>query len=218
MPGSWEIQQQMQVLTVILTRESTSTAWAFGFRNLIIPGTYTGLAGMPFDHARNVGCQKVLENNFEWLFFLDDDVIPPNDTILRLMSHKQPIVSGLYYRRNLPIVPVMLRNVEGGREWIQQYNIPELLEVDFVGAGCLLVHNSVLRSLPPLSARCHWFEWRVDRMDLPDRERMSEDFTFCQHARNHGYKILVDTSIQCRHCGYAEAKVPGNLSPLELIG
>ena len=68
MAGSWEIIQNQQVLVVILTREITSVAWALGFRALQIPGSYTCLSGMPFDHARNVGCQKLLELGWEWCF------------------------------------------------------------------------------------------------------------------------------------------------------
>lgn len=217
MAGAWEIQNQERVLVAILTRELVTTAWSFGFRNLQIPGTFTGLSGMTFDHGRNTACKKLLELDWEWLFFLDDDVIPPSDTILRLLKHKLPIVSGLYYRRNNPICPVMLKEVEGGRQWISEFKVPDLLEVDYVGAGCLLIHKSVLLKLPPLSPKCHWFEWRCDRSDLTEKERMSEDFTFCWHARSHGYKIYVDTSILCKHAGLSQAVAPGKIEPLELM-
>lgn len=213
MTGSWEIQQpQDQVLVVILTRETTSVAWAFGFRNLQIPGTYTGLSGMPFDHARNTGCQKVLELGYSWLFFIDDDVIAPPDAIIKLMSHKLPIVSGLYYRRNNPICPVMLKETDKGRTWITEFKAPDLIEVDYVGSGAMLIHRSVLEKVPQ-----PWFDWRCDREDLPAHERMSEDFAFCQKARQNGYKIFVDTGIQCKHCGLSQATIPGKLEPLELM-
>jgi len=167
--------------------------------------------------ARNTGCQKVLELDFQWLFFLDDDVIPPADAILRLMAHKQPIVSGVYYRRNPPIYPVMLRNTPEGRNWITEFKIPDLMEIDFCGAGCLLVHRDVLTSLPPITPRNHWFGWRVKAYEMDAPHRMSEDFAFCEHARNHGYKILCDTSILCRHVGLGESRVNGEYVPTEII-
>ena len=194
-----------------------STAWAFGFRNLIIPGSYTGLSGMPFAEARDTGCQKLLELGWDAVMMLDDDVIPPPDAIIKLMAHKQPIVSGVYYRRNNPITPVMLKNQPGGgRQWVTEYKIPDLMEVDYVGAGCLLISRDVLTSLPPISKNNRWFEWRVHRPDLPPEERMSEDFSFCQHAKNNGYKILVDTSVQCKHCGLSQCNSAG-MQPLELM-
>jgi len=171
---------------------------------------------MPFDHARNVGCMKLLELGWEWLFFLDDDTIPPPDAIIRLMNHKLPIVSGLYYRRNNPIVPVMLKNVPEGRKWITEFQAPSLVEVDYVGSGCLLIHRDVLTSLPALSEYRRWFDWRVDRIDLPEKERMSEDFVFMDNARKHGYKIYVDTGVQCKHCGLSQSVIPGKIEPLEI--
>lgn len=216
MAGSWELLNQNRVLTVTLTRELVSTAWAMSFRNLQIPGTYTFLSGMPFDHARNTGCQKLLELGWEWLFFLDDDVICPPDTIYRLMAHNKPLVSGLYYRRASPIVPCMLREGKDSVKWITEFTVGELLEVDLVGAGCLLIHKSVLTSLPPLNPNCRWFEWRCDREDLPQLEKTSEDFTFCKHARRNGYKFYVDTSIQCRHVGLGESNIGGVYRPAEL--
>lgn len=212
MAGSWEIVNQNQVLAVILTREIVTTAWSIGFRNLQIPGIYTFLTGMPFDHARNTGCIKTLELDTQWLFFLDDDVVPPHDAILRLLAHKKPIVSGLYYRRCPPIYPVMLKEIPGARQWITEFKVPDLLEVDYVGSGCLLIHRDVLNTISK-----PWFEWKVDREDLPPHQRMSEDFSFCQKAREHGFKIYVDTSVQCRHLGVGESRIEGQFVPGELI-
>lgn len=217
MAGSWELINQQRVLVAILTRETVTMAWTCGFKNLQIPGHFTTLYGMPYDHARNTGCQRLLETGWEWLFFLDDDTIAPSDAIYRLLAHKKPIVSGLYYRRNAPIVPVMLKEGPQGRIWINDFKIPDLMEVDYVGSGCLLIHRDVLTALPPLSPRCHWFEWRSDRTDLPEKDRMSEDFVFCEHARKHGFKIYVDTSVQCRHVGASESRVGGQFMPAEII-
>lgn len=220
MPGSWEQintqpVNQNRVLGCILTRETVTTAWAFGLRNMLLPnGAWTALSGMPFDMARNTGCLKLLELGWEWLYFLDDDIIAPPDTIIRLINHNKPIISGLYYRRYNPLAPVMLKDSPNGPQWITEYPTG-LVEVDFVGSGCLLIHRDVLKALPPLSNRCHWFDWRCDRTDLTHLERTSEDFTFCKHARNHGFKIIVDTSIQCQHIGYASSSVEG-YKPLEI--
>lgn len=216
MAGSWELINQNRVLVCTLTRELVSTTWAMNFRNLQIPGTYTFVSGMPFDHARNTGCQKLLEIGWEWLFFLDDDILCPNDIILKLMSHKLPIVSGLYYRRAEPLVPVMLKeDPENSYKWITQYAKDSLVEVDLVGAGCLLIHRDLLLSMPPVSKDNRWFEWRCDKDDLPQYEKTSEDFTFIRHLRKNNVKVYVDTSQVCKHVGLSES-VNGKLKPLEL--
>ena len=102
MAGAWEIKAAKQVLVGILHVDNVTVAWSLGFRNLIIPGEILPVTGMPFDMARNTICRHALEHDFEYVFMLDSDVIPPSDTILRLMSHRQPFISGVYCRRSPP--------------------------------------------------------------------------------------------------------------------
>jgi hypothetical protein len=191
-------------------------AWAFGFRNLIIPGNVLPLTGMPFDMARNEACKATLAGPFQYLFFLDSDVIPPADAVLRLMAHGKPLISGLYCRRSHPAtVPVMIRN----RQWVVDFQPGSIQSVDLVGSGCLLIHRSVLERLPPLDEKRgkRWFDWRVDMRGVPgvqEDQAMSEDFMFCAAVRAQlGIPVLVDTSVVCRHCGFAEATYR-NLQPL----
>lgn len=213
MAGSWEIKRNNSVLCGILHVDTTTIAWSFGLRNLIVPGQIIGLAGMPYDHARNTACQHCLAGGFDWMFFLDSDVIPPRDTVLRLIAHNKPIISGMYCRRSPPHgVPVMIRH----GQWVTNFRPGEIVEVDLVGAGCLLIHRTVLESLPHSRPGKPWFDWRVDLMGIdPEGCALSEDFVFCKNVREKlGIPILVDTSIRCRHVGYAEADL-GNFKPCE---
>lgn len=202
MPGAWE-QSPTSVLCAILHTENTTVAWSLGLRNLQLPnGNIMPISGMPYDHARNQACMSLIESKHEWLFFLDSDVIPPPDAVLRLLAHQKPIISGVYCRRSPPIaVPVMLKN----GQWITQLPESGLIDVDVVGAGCLLIHRSVLESFKPHRPGKHWFDWTIDaKGHVPPDECMSEDFTFCVMARKQGYKILVDPSVRCKHVGYSE--------------
>lgn len=179
MASSWEWKQQHQVLVGILHTEQTAMAWALGLRRLQIPGMILPVAGMPYAHARDVICQTALDNGFDYAFHLDSDVIPPPDAIYRLMSHNLPIVSGVYHRRSRPHGwPVMLK----GGGWITQYPPNTLMEVDLVGAGCLLLRRDFLEQLPPIDPERgqRWFDWRVNRQHLlPQGEALSEDFAMC---------------------------------------
>lgn len=209
--GSWELLNRQRTFVAILTREMVSSAWSGSFRNLIIPdGCYRFIAGLPFHHARNQAVHDFLSMDFEYLFFLDDDVICPPDTIIRLQSHKLPIVSGMYFRRQPPICPCALRNQPGGRQWLTNFKMPEMVEVDYVGAGCLLIHRDVFRTVKHNSVSSPWFDWTVDRIDMEPNNRMSEDFTFCDRVREAGYKVLIDSSIQCRHAGLSTSGLGNN--------
>ncbi len=223
MPGAWEIREANQMLVGILHTDLTSIAWSFGLRNLIIPGRndlrsfypFMPVAGMPFDHARNAVVQRAIQMGVEWIAFLDSDVVPPHDAFVRLLAHKYPLISGMYCRRSPPhAVPVMIRN----GQWVTQFRPGETIEVDYVGAGCLLTHRSLYERLPPQRPQAGrpWYDWRVDCQGvLPPGECLSEDFTFCQAVKRHlGISVRVDTSIACKHVGLAEATY-GDFRPLD---
>lgn len=191
-------------------------AWAFGFRNLVIPGGVAPISGQPFDMARNTGCMRMLENNFDYIFFLDSDVIPPHDAVIRLMKHDLPIVSGVYCRRSPPHMhPVAMK----GGQWLP-FDLPQnqLLEVDVVGAGCLLIRRDVLEKMKPIAPEqgAHWFHWRVDMSGLlPPGEALSEDYAFCLHAKRQlGISTILDTSVRARHVGLAQS-MPGSFLPCD---
>lgn len=147
-------------------------------------------------------------------FFLDSDVIPPPDVIPRLIRHNVPVISGVYHRRSPPHgLPVMMKPVG---KWITEYPQNRVIDVDVVGAGCLLIRRDVLEKCPPQRQGHHWFDWRVN-LNGVHPEPLSEDFTLCMHLkRTMGIPILVDTSIQCRHVGYSEASY-GKLEPLSCV-
>jgi len=213
--GSWEILEQKKVLVGILHVDNVTLAWSFGLRNLRVPGQFVGMSGMPFDHARNQVVALALREGFQYVGFLDSDVVPPSDAFLRLLNLRQPIVSGMYCRRSPPHgVPVALK----GGQWITQLPMPgqnPVIEVDVVGAGLLLVHRSVFENMPASRQGKPWYDWRVDSPELfPPGEAMSEDFTWCLNARRAGYKVLLDTSIRARHVGYSQVDF-GSMLPLE---
>ncbi len=215
MSGCWEITQQSSVLVAVLHVDTTTVAWSFGLRGLIVPnGQVIGLTGMPFDMSRNTACMRALECGASHIFFLDSDVVPPRDAILKLLAHRQHFISGLYCRRSPPQgVPVAIKD----GKWLTQYPPNTVMEVDLVGAGCLLISRELLQSIPPQRKEVgrHWFDWRVDMRGLiPEGEALSEDFTLCQHIRRHGHKVLLDTSIQCKHIGFGQATF-GKFEPLE---
>lgn len=213
MSGAWEIQQGRQVLVGILHVDLVTVAWALGLRNLQVPGAILPVSGMPYDHSRNTICKVALENGFQYVFMLDSDCIPPNDAILRLMAHRLPLVSGLYSRRSPPhAIPVAMKN----GQWLTEYTPNSLVEVDVVGSGCMLIHRSLLENMPPQRDGKHWFDWRVDLQGhLPREKCLSEDFTFCQAARESlGIKTYLDTSVVCRHVGNFQV-THGSVVPLE---
>jgi hypothetical protein len=143
--------------------------------------------------SRNTLVQRALDNGAEWLFFVDDDQALRPDTLMRLLDHGKPIVSGLYLNRNRPFHPIAFseRLEDGTYAPIDLTALPRegLLQVQAVGAGCLLIHREVLEAIGE-----NWFQHgRVDDWDA------SEDIIFCEQARKAGFEIFVDLAVQVGH-------------------
>lgn len=227
MPGAWEENNQSVLIAILNGREVVHTKWALALRNLQVPlqNQIITPKGLPFDHARNDAVRHALSHNFTWLFFLDDDVVAPYDGLARLLNHKLDIVSGLYFRRSPPLnLPVMMRNEPAKNEkgelvknekgeqvlvanWVSKFDAPALLQVDYVGAGCLLIHRRALeKTMEATQGRP--FRW-LSEVGGPDGRKLSEDYAWCDTAQKCGFKIMVDTGIQCGHIGSAEASING---------
>lgn len=201
-------------------RENASYEWSLNFRQLQVdrPHLFSFPFGQTIDVARNQLAETALANNVEWLFFLDGDTLCPSDTLLRLLRHNLPIVSGLYPRRYPPYNYAMWRlapTFEPGRKYaeITGFQPGGLVEADAIGMGCCLINTKVFRMIEK-----PWFWWTVGRQDdkcprcgqrLWDPiDEESEDFFFCSKARAAGYKIYVDTTVVCSHD--FEGKVEGD--------
>lgn len=202
--GAWELQQVTPQMVVGIPHTGhVSMEWAENYKNLVHPPAYrTYTRGQPWDAARNTLVQKMKDTNSNWLFFLDSDVICPPTTIERLLSHRLPIVSGLYYTRHSPINPAMWSDAGDKAHFVSitQFQVGSLVEAHVVGMGCCLIHRSVFDKLEN-----PYFKWTNGFQE----NGVSEDFYFCNKAREAGFKIFVDTAVQCEHEADCKTSVSG---------
>lgn len=135
--------------------------------------------------SREQMAQMVIDNGFDYLFFLDSDMQPPPDIIDKLIAHDKPIVSAMAFKRLAPFTPCFFKKVEVGKaEPLLEY--PKgLVEVEGVGMACCLIKREVL-------------EQTKKPMFFP-MDRTGEDLVFCLRAREAGFKIYVDTTLDCGH-------------------
>lgn len=222
MPFSWEIQAQRAQTTligVILPPTTWVTAdWAFSYANMDKPPhDVIRLSGLPFGEARTQAAYQCLNGGYQFLFFLDADNLAPKETIPRLMSHRLPIVSGLYYQRfptwtgmEALYLPCMFNEVvqpDGTvqKQPITDYKPGSLVEAHYVPGGCLLIHRSVFERMLQAGVK-RFFEWTLHAAAEPPGTGRSEDFQFCFVARQIGFKCFVSTDIVCEHETGAKVK------------
>ena len=233
MPAIWELikpttslDKKGRVAILVPTGGNVSIEWMSMMRHLEAPNcSLITTKGYPLDLARDLQTRNALENGFEWLFFLDSDVIPPKNIIPVFLDTGLPIISGVYTaKRAYPdkltwsmwgIIP------EPTKECLDvgKYFSPVVswegrnIEVDVVGAGCMLVHRSVFEKIHEKFPQYPYFFWTKDRyegilehMKIPEgiMRNVSEDFWFCLLAKECGFRIVVDTECKCTHEGFVE--------------
>lgn len=178
---------------------------------LIVPQEYRT------DHARNIIVKEVVQKDWDYLLFIDDDNPVPKDTLVKLLEDDKDIVS----------VPILSRRADPKTgHWLcafysQYFNelrfyFPVekfreegyLHKVDAVGMGCTLIKRNVLEVLYQ-KYKDFVFEFTVTNLKEPiqldDREvggrRMSEDLEFSERATDAGFEIWLDTRICPIHLG-----------------
>lgn len=156
-------------------------------------GGYQGL-----DQVRNKLVEAAINYDCTHVLFLDVDHNHNPETITKLFSHNKPIVSGLNYMRNDPFEPCMFKGMINKYETITEWVDGDLIEVDSVGAACLLVDINVFKNI-----QSPYFSF-MKNPDLNIPFDIGEDVYFCNKAKQVGYKIYVDTSLETNHLATIE--------------
>jgi hypothetical protein len=97
--------------------------------------------------AQNLIVKHCLDAEFEWLLLLEHDVLIQADAFLIFNEYLQekhvPIVSGLYYSRSHPSVPLVFRG--RGNGVYTDWQMGDKVYVDGVPTGLLMIHTSILK-------------------------------------------------------------------------
>lgn len=163
------------------------------------------------DKSRSYMATQSLREGFDELMWIDSDITFDPGEIDRLRAHDLPLVCGLYPKKTkkksdiaaafLPGCSGITFGCEGG-----------LFEIRYAATGFLYTKREVYESIER-------------KFDLPLCENgedlgdivpyffpmiwsngdkhiyMGEDFSFCERARQCGYKIYADTRVRLGHIG-----------------
>ena len=146
------------------------------------------------DASRNLIVEHALEIGYDYIMWIDSDMILPKNTLTTLMSHDKDVVSGVYAYKLIGAENAVAKRFKDKAKDIYE-DIPlkeiteskRLIEVDGVGFGCVLTKVDVFRHI-----KKPWFRYTPN---------MGEDIYFCRKAQKAGYQVYLDTSILCGHVG-----------------
>ena len=146
------------------------------------------------DASRNLIVEHALEIGYDYILWVDSDMILPKNTLLRLLSHNKDIVSGVYSYKVIngenAVVKRYSKTDEDTYEDVSLKEIretKELMLVDGIGFGCVLTKVNIFNKIEQ-----PWFRYDKD---------LGEDIFFCRKAQETGIEIFVDPTVKAGHVG-----------------
>jgi 2-polyprenyl-3-methyl-5-hydroxy-6-metoxy-1,4-benzoquinol methylase len=151
--------------------------------------------GYNIDQVRNLMAHYTINNRYDYIYFVDSDMILPEDSLIKLLSHNKGIVSGLYIQRRLEAkIPEMYRRrPNGGVTNLSMDELEDntLMEIESCGFGGVLIKREVLEKVG--------YPYFFYKHSIDFKDTVSEDVYFCLKAESKGYKTYLDTSLKYNH-------------------
>lgn len=155
--------------------------------------------------ARNLIARQAVNEGFDRVLWLDSDMVFNPDLMERLgarLDEGHEMVTGVYYTRKQPIVPVLLSrcrivDVMGMPIPDTEHcsEIPkELFEIEGCGFGCVMMSTKLLKDVMD----------EFGMFPFYPQLGFGEDLAFCLRVQKLGRKIMCDGTIQCKHTGFYE--------------
>jgi len=159
--------------------------------------------------ARNQLALGFKATDCEWAFWMDADMIFPPSTIVHLIEKAKELntkfITGVYYQRlgqHLPVLwrknpvlldgtiaPLLTDKKDKNEAYLHHFIVPPEktpVKADVAGFGCIAMHREMLEKI-----EFPYFKTISDDC--------SEDFYFCIKAKEAGYQLWADPSLELGH-------------------
>jgi len=148
----------------------------------------------PVAYARNHCAEAFLKSEFDYLFFVDSDTVPPVETLDRLLQPRVKAIIGVTRTMKtdettgvMSPVPMVMKRIKEG---LTHYQGKGVEQVDSGGLSCTLLHRDVFTNM-----NLPYFDHGVwDGDDL-----IGEDFRFFAEMTAHGVPLFANFDVVCKH-------------------
>jgi hypothetical protein len=180
----------LKCLLVVATREKAEKLP--NIKNLELPVgvqvKITNVHNMAVDAAYNHAVKIALEDGADLILTVEDDTYPPEDGFVKLIkqykeSSEKCILGGWYPRKGIARqgTPIIIKN--GFRTDLQPDG--QIHEVYTIPMGFTLFPTSLFKE--------------IEKPYFVTTDALTQDSFISQKAREKNWKLLVDTSILCKH-------------------
>lgn len=134
-----------------------------------------------------------LKNNFDFLFHLETDVLPPTDVIEQLLFHKKQVIGAVYHLDEGISRKAMIQTLQYNERQVIGLNLEPhqddyldgtVKKVFSVGLGCVLISNKVLKKIKFRSVK---------------NDNHHPDSFFCEDCFSNNISIFAHTGLIAAH-------------------
>jgi GT2 family glycosyltransferase len=159
----------------------------------------------PLDNARNHCVQKFLEGNADYLFWIDDDILPPANCLEKFLTADKDIIGAaafaMKYENEVGYpYPVTLR-YNDEKKYVVHYG-QGIEECDATGGACVMFKRKVYETVE----RPYEFQYYKN-----GTLALTCDFDVFQKCQKAGFKLFIDFSLVCDHIRVASLRSINNL-------
>ncbi len=157
--------------------------------------------------ARQNSLVAYMETDCDFLLTIDDDVEIPLFTITRLIDANKDIVGGFYRLKQNDKAVTAIR-IPGNPDFPEILKKELLTPAIYVSTGLTLIKRRIIETMIAAYPDQHYTQnrtgkpaWALYQPYIYKDEYLSEDWAFCQRARDVGFEIWADGGIRCGHWG-----------------
>lgn len=163
--------------------------------------------------GRNELAIYALSNHYDYLFFVDSDVVIPDYTLERLLQANVLVINGTYPRKEIGTITSKtpfttlykhdsrgLNKINFSPYFMNISELPEsgIVPVDAAGLGCTLIHCSVFNILD----YNNWFHFCEEQPQINHGPYcLGEDLYFYRECLRHDIQPYAEGSVRCEHIG-----------------
>jgi len=155
--------------------------------------------------ARNSLFKIAVEQNFDYLFFIDSDVEWDPEWVFRLLKYPEDVIGGPLVKKSDDKEGYTCKILN---KTLQYNESKTLIKVDAVGTGFMKLSRKAIMDLwnnsPMYKNEENPYD-STDRMicnvELQNGVLISEDFIICQKLKKFNYTIWMDPTFTLNHLG-----------------
>jgi len=204
-----------RILVAIPTAKYVETETVKSLWDLDVPEGYNldlqFFYGYQTDQVRNLSAEWA--KRYDYMLSVDSDIVLPKNALTKMLAADKDIISGLYIQRipNTHTLEVYMDIPNGGCTNIPYHLMKDrgVVEIAACGMGAALIKSDVFRKMD----YPHFYY----KSALDHKNTVSEDVYFCKKARQAGFTVWADASIQCDHKGTNFFRVESEKTHLQKV-